>query len=210
MLNTSIALGLKNSFSFVLNDACCGIREKVLSLIRQQIGYRWIKGREMKQTIKIKKGLSAALMTASLLCGSTAAIAGNINVEESVQLNAKPAAVWALVGDYNGLYRWHPAVAKSEREDKTRVLTLGNGAQITEMLLSKNEQQHNYTYSITESPLPVADYKSSISVQSDGQGGSKVIWSSSFNAAGASDSDAEGAIRGVYQAGLENLDKLYN
>lgn len=164
----------------------------------------------MKQIINIKKGMAAALVAASVLCSGATMAAGNISVEESVQLNAKPAAVWALVGDYNGLYRWHPAVAKSERDDKTRVLTLGNGAQITEMLLSKNEQMHKYTYSITKSPLPVAEYESSISVQPDGQGGSKVTWSSTFNASGATDSDAEGAIRGVYQAGLENLNKLYN
>ncbi|WP_415887406.1 hypothetical protein ACMXYO_04905 [Neptuniibacter sp. QD37_6] len=44
----------------------------------------------------------------------------------------------------------------------------------------------------------------------DGQGGSIVVWSSSFNAAGAFDAEAEKTIRGVYQARLQNLDKLYN
>jgi len=156
------------------------------------------------------KKVMGAVAVSTLLSAVNASAAGNIAVEESVKLNVKPSAVWALLGDYNGLYRWHPAVASSDRDNAVRVLTLGNGAQITETLLSKDEGNRSYRYQIDKSPLPVSDYESEIKVTLDGQGGSIVTWSSNFNASGASDAEAEKTIRGVYQAGLQNLDKLYN
>lgn len=156
------------------------------------------------------KKLFGTLVVVASLNGPHVLAAGNVVVEESVQLNVKPAAVWALVGDYNGLYRWHPAVAKSDRDNQVRVLTLGNGAQITETLLGQNDEQHSYSYQIDKSPLPVSDYESEISVKAGEQGGSVVTWKSSFNASGASDQEAAKVIRGVYQAGLGNLEKIYN
>lgn len=157
----------------------------------------------------IKTILGVMAVSVSLHAGNVLA-AGNIEVEESVNLNVKPAAVWALLGDYNGLYRWHPAVAASDRDDKVRVLTLGNGAQITETLLDQNDEQRSYSYQIDKSPLPVADYESEINVKAGANGGSVVTWKSSFNAAGTSDQEAAKVIRGVYRAGLGNLEKLYN
>ncbi|MFW1676519.1 SRPBCC family protein [Pontibacter sp. JAM-7] len=153
--------------------------------------------------------LRNALLLSALISGQALA-AGNIAVTESVQLNAKPAAVWALVGDFNGLYRWHPAVIKSQSTSDTgRILTLGNGATISETLLSQDNEAHSYSYRIDESPLPVASYEASIAVSAT-ENGSLVTWSSSFDASGASDEEAASTIRGVYKAGLEHLSDLYN
>ncbi|WP_420554289.1 SRPBCC family protein [Neptuniibacter marinus] len=164
----------------------------------------------MKQKQSVTRKVLIGLIAASGMLSGTAFAAGNIDVKESVTLNAKPAAVWALVGDYNGLYRWHPAIATSDRQDKVRVLTLGDGATITEMLLEQDNENHSYRYAITKSPLPVADYEAEIAVQSNGKGGSTVTWSTSFNAAGLPDKEAEKVIQGVFKAGLGNLEKLYN
>lgn len=154
------------------------------------------------------KMLTAAAISA-VLC-STLTHAGSINVEESINLKAKPEAVWALIGDYNALYRWHPAVAESKRDGDIRILTLGNGAKFVETLTDQNDTARSYSYVIDKSPLPVASYASKIQVQTDGQGGSKVIWSSSFDPNGVSKDEAGEIVRGVYQAGLGNLAKLYN
>ena len=156
----------------------------------------------------MKSTLTAAV--AAMAISSSVLAAGNVSVEESVELNVKPAAVWALIGDYNALYRWHPAVASSDRNDNVRVLTLGNGAQLTETLTAQDDAAHSYSYTINTSPLPVADYDSTIQVTASANGTSKVTWRSSFNAAGTSDTEAADVIRGVYRAGLDNLAKLYN
>lgn len=60
------------------------------------------------------------------------------------------------------------------------------------MLISKKGQPHAYTYALKESLL-LADDESTLLVQPKGKGGLEVTWSSSFNAADASDIDAEGA-----------------
>ena len=161
--------------------------------------------------MKSKTNLTAILILSGATLASSAVLAaGSVQVSESVELNAKPAAIWALVGDYNGLYRWHPAVKDSKRTDNVRLLTLGNGAQITETLIVMDNEKHSYNYTINASPLPVSDYESSIAVKANGNNSSIVTWSSSFNATGTSNEEAAQVIRGVYQAGLNKLTELYN
>jgi mxaD protein len=129
--------------------------------------------------------------------------------EETIGKDA--ASVWEVVGDFNGLSVWHPAVAESElqgsgtSEGDTRLLTLGNGATINETLKAYDAQAMMYQYAITESPLPVADYVSSISVEAIDDSQSKVIWQSTFMAQGATDEEAAAAIKGIYVAGLDAL-----
>ena len=60
-----------------------------------------------------------------------------------------------------------------------------------------------------ESKLPVADYTSELEVRDNGDGTSTVQWSSDFQPKGASEHDAVAAIQGVYQAGLDNLRKMF-
>ncbi|RMD62173.1 MAG: SRPBCC family protein [Alphaproteobacteria bacterium] len=58
-------------------------------------------------------------------------------------------------------------------------------------------------------PLPVADYTATIRVREAPEGGCTVEWSSTFTPAGAPENDAVAAIRGVYEAGFENLRKMF-
>jgi hypothetical protein len=57
-----------------------------------------------------------------------------------------------------------------------------------------------------ESPLPVANYKSTISVKPSGKT-SKLLWVGSFKSKGAPDAEAVKAITGIYQAGADSLAK---
>ena len=65
-----------------------------------------------------------------------------------------------------------------------------------------------YSYSIISSPLPVANYKSTIRLE-EGESGCVVTWESDFEPSGAPESDAVNAISGVYQAGFDNLKKMF-
>lgn len=161
----------------------------------------------MKITTKTLK-LSFTAAVSSLLLSVSSAYAGAVNVSEDVTLTTKAAAVWALVGDFNGLYRWHPAVSKSDRNNNVRILSLANGATITETLLSESENA--YTYRIDNSPLPVANYEATIKVSAGEAGKTMVTWSASFDAKDVSDEEAANIMRGVYRAGLDNLAELYN
>ncbi len=122
-----------------------------------------------------------------------------------------PDAVFETVGAFGGIHKWHPAVTKTEIEtegNKTlRRLSLAGGGTILERL--DKEANGSYTYSILESPLPVKNYTATISVRPAAGGGSTVEWSSEFDTDGTPESDAAEAIQGIYQAGIDNLRKMF-
>ena len=115
------------------------------------------------------------------------------------------------IGGFNALPDWHPAVEKSELEEEgtMRRLSLAGGGTIIEKLEKRDEKERVYTYSIINSPLPVANYTATIRVMDDGSGNSTVEWASEFNADGAPENDAIDVIQGIYQAGFDNLKKMF-
>lgn len=118
--------------------------------------------------------------------------------------------LWQMIGHFNALPDWHPAIEKSElnKAGETRTLSLAGGGQIVEKLESTDDDSKTYTYSIVDSPLPVKNYVSTIKVSGSGDNAT-VEWSSEFEAAGMPENDAMKAIEGVYQAGFDNLRKMF-
>lgn len=131
-------------------------------------------------------------------------------VSMSTDLNASADQVWSMVGRFNALPDWHPAVEKSELTEagQMRTLSLVGGGKIVEKLEKVDDNSRTYTYSIVDSPLPVANYTATIKVTGHGDN-STVEWSSEFDSAGASPEDAMKAIQDVYQAGFDNLRKMF-
>jgi len=130
-------------------------------------------------------------------------------VRETVSLNASPAEIWSVIGDFDSLDSWHPAVDASETVQdgaaKIRHLTLGDGSKIVERLDSHDDEARTYVYSIVDAgPLPVQNYQSVLEVSGDGAS-SQVTWSSEFEAHGAPEADAQAAISGVYTGGFAAL-----
>jgi len=135
-------------------------------------------------------------------------------VSLSLDLPVSAQQVWDTVGGFNNLAKWHPAVARSEEsksgDTTVRTLHLHGGASLVERLEAINNKAHSYSYTILEGPLPVARYRSTLQVSEKADGnGCTVEWSSDFEPSGASESDAVKAIRGVYQAGFDNLRKMF-
>ncbi len=133
-------------------------------------------------------------------------------INSTTQLNVPAEKVWELIGQFNALPEWNPAVEKSELEQGGRVrrLKLLGGGTIVERLERSDDESFKYRYSIVDSPWPVANYVSELKVVKDDSGkGCRVEWSSEFEPAGASASDAEQAVRGVYEAGLKNLRAMF-
>jgi hypothetical protein len=141
--------------------------------------------------------------TALLLSGLTAEA-----LESSVKAASKLSAdvLWAKIGDFCGISKWHPAIEKCElsADGKTRTLSLKGGGTIVEALVKMDPAARSYTYSIVSGPLPVANYTSTISIAADGAG-STVTWVGKYDAKGASDAETIKTIDGVYDAGLKAL-----
>jgi len=135
-------------------------------------------------------------------------------VSLSTTLPVSARMVWDAIGGFNSLAKWHPAVAKSEEAKEgtatIRRLTLRGGGTIVERLEGKDDKKRTYTYSILAGPLPVAGYKASLHVEENKDGKScSVEWSSAFEPSGASEPEAVKVIRGIYEAGFENLRKMF-
>lgn len=128
-------------------------------------------------------------------------------VTEQVGLERSADAVWRSIGNFAALVDWHPGVKGLELEEggTLRRLTLADGGQIVERLESHDDAGRSYSYSIVESPLPVADYLATLRVVDNGGRACEVEWSGEFRSEGAPETEAVQIVRGIYRAGLDAL-----
>jgi len=124
-----------------------------------------------------------------------------------------PEAIWKIIGGFNSLPNWHPAVTKCDIETEGNItlrrLHLIGGATILEKLEKSEDDGQSYSYSIVESPFPVTNCSATITVKESESGGSVIEWSSEFEAEGVPENEATKALEGMYQAGLDNLSKMF-
>jgi hypothetical protein len=149
--------------------------------------------------------LSASAAFAIAAFGSSAMA---LEVKKSLDVAAAPDAVWKAIGDFCGIGAWHPAVEKCDLQQKDgktfRLLSLKGGGTILEEQSARDDTAHTYGYTIVESPLPVANYASTISVVANGSG-STITWAGTFDAKDAPDAKAAEVIGGIYDAGLAGI-----
>lgn len=134
------------------------------------------------------------------------------NTTTTIKISASPAKVWQLIGGFDSLPDWLPYIPNSEVSEGGRVRQLANpdGDTIIERLEAFNEKERYYTYSIMKAPFPVTDYLSTIRVKEDTDGISSLVeWSGSFTPVGVSDQEAINLFHGIYQDGLEALQKAF-
>lgn len=175
--------------------------------------------------MKLFYALFAAAMLLPLSVGAANAPSQQKVIREVV-IKAEPAKVWAMVKDFGGIHKWHPAVESTSlemRKDDTgaevqhRLLTLKGGGTLLEKLVGATDADMKLEYRIVEGVLPVSSYRAILQVKSGpGAGESTVTWTGRFyNKANAVDArpgednaTAVKAVEGVYDAGLPALKKL--
>jgi uncharacterized protein YndB with AHSA1/START domain len=126
-------------------------------------------------------------------------------IRESITIEADPDRVWAVAGDPATISEWLPAIATSSLQGDERSCTTVDGAALKERVLERNDAEHYYVYEITDAPMPVASYRSRLSV--DGHDGhSHVGWTADFEAADdAAAPELEQTFTQIYREGLESL-----
>ncbi len=69
-------------------------------------------------------------------------------VSMNTSLNASPEKLWEMIGGFNTLPDWHPAVEKSELEEEgsVRRLSLAEGGTIIEKLEKIDDNERLYSY----------------------------------------------------------------
>ncbi|GLK68343.1 SRPBCC family protein [Hansschlegelia plantiphila] len=132
-----------------------------------------------------------------------------VEVTEATPVNATPDKVWATIGGFCGIQNWHPVVESCTLSTGgaklVRTLALKGGGKLVERELRRDDGLMKYSYAIIDGPLPVADYVSTIQVEPSGSAGSKVTWTGTFQAKGASDAAAKDVIDGIYVKGLAGI-----
>ena len=134
-------------------------------------------------------------------------------VSMSQNLSATASAVWEAIGKFSTIDSWLPPIASCEADGDAvgdmRKLTTGDGAVVHERLDSIDEGARTYSYSITDSPLPLSGYQATISVAEGGEGSSVVHWSSEFDPVGAPEAEVVAVVEGIYQAGFDALKERF-
>lgn len=173
--------------------------------------------------------LFSILFSAALLL-PIAASAANAPTQQKVirevVIKAEPAKVWAMLKDFGGMHKWHPAVESTSTESKAdqdgnvllhRLLTLKGGGTILEKQTINSDEDMKLEYRIVEGVLPVSSYRAVMTVKAGpGAGESTVNWTGRFyNKAndvhpkpGEDNETAIKAVEGVFDAGLANLKKV--
>ncbi|RUU69309.1 SRPBCC family protein, partial [Mesorhizobium sp. M2C.T.Ca.TU.009.01.2.1] len=93
-----------------------------------------------------------------------------VQVRQSTIIDAPIEEVWAILRDFNGHDRWHPAIAASEIDGgepadavgAVRHFRLADGGELREQLLALSDKDRRLSYCLLEAPLPLMGYVASI------------------------------------------------
>jgi len=127
-------------------------------------------------------------------------------------IGASAADVWSVVREFGGIDKFLDAVESVTCEGSgvgaIRTITLQGGAVIVERLESLDDAARTLSYSIIDSPLPLAGYVATMAVAEMGADACELTWSSTFDVSDGTEADAKAIVEGVYTAGFDGLNKL--
>lgn len=135
----------------------------------------------------------------------------NVSVVKSI--SAPADQVWASVRQFSGIENFVPMIAASEVEGSgvgaKRICTTGDGSKLVERLEALDDQNRSLSYSISESPIPMEGYYSTMTVRDLGSGRCEVSWSSRFESADDAADELKNMMEGVYNSGIDGLENLH-
>jgi mxaD protein len=137
-----------------------------------------------------------------------------VHVEQSVTLDANASDVWAIVGNFDKLNDWHPAILTIESEDTEdghqRAMTLlGGTKKLLERLDETDSEKLSYSYTMVDGPLPVKNFTGQISITPHEEEDCIVVWSGTFEPDGTTKEDASAVLQGYFSTGLNALKKHF-
>jgi len=142
-----------------------------------------------------------------------------VAVRRSTIIDAPIDQVWAVLRDFNGHERWHPAVAESRIEEGrasdeagcVRRFKLKDGAELREQLLRLSDRDRSFSYCILESPIPLIDYVSTVSLKPVTDGDRTYWeWSSQFAAPEGREHELSALVgNGIYEAGFGAIQAMF-
>ncbi len=121
-------------------------------------------------------------------------------------------AVWAVLRDFNGHDRWHPAVADSiiergqtsDRVGCVRRFHLRDGSELRELLLTLSDADTAFSYCLLETPVPLFNYVAHVRLAPVTDGDRTFWhWESRFDTPAGRDSELAALVgREIYEGGF--------
>lgn len=131
-------------------------------------------------------------------------------IQRMVSLPADRDAVWAEIGGFGRIAEWHPLIDSVElteiEGDAYRHLRTTEGELFFERLIEAGP--HHITYEIMDGPLPVSDYRATLSCVAE-DGGCHVHWSAHFKPTQDAERLSDEIVAKFYEIGLQALRERY-
>ena len=108
-----------------------------------------------------------------------------IHLESTLDLS--PAELWGRVRDVGAVSEMLNIIDQSSLEGDVRSCTLGDGAELSELILGIDDDHHRVAYSITHSPFPIDAHASSMQVFAAADGKSTLRWITDIKPDGLAD-----------------------
>ena len=152
---------------------------------------------------------ASTVLSAGAFVAAAAGTAQAASVSKSIDIKAPADKVWALIGPFCAIKDWHPVIGQCTESAGVRTLTSKDGKmRFVEKQTAADAKAMSYSYMIETSPLPISDYLSTIKVLAKGKEDSTVVWSSTYTPKPGQEQAADAAISGIYQAGLDSIQKM--
>ncbi len=90
-------------------------------------------------------------------------------VRHHVRIDAPAAKVWGIISDAGSVSEWFGPIASSHATATGRVVTLGDGTEIDEDVVTNDDELRRFQYTI-KSGLPVEHHLGTFDVLEDGAG----------------------------------------
>ena len=139
-------------------------------------------------------------------------------VYESALISAPPADVWKVIGRFEGLAHWVPAVRSAVLAAGNDGMTVGarrevitrDGARTIETLIDRREAERTLTYRALETTLPMRNYEARLTLlPATLSGESFVVWHGSFDAEPAYEVSLKNMTAAAYRTGLIQLQRRF-
>ena len=122
--------------------------------------------------------------------------------------------VWSVVSNFGALDQFVEAIKECTSDgngvEAVRTLTLQDGTEVNEKLETLDEQNHTLTYSIVSSPLPIENYTGTMKIRKTDKNAPEFTWSSTFEAKNNATDEMKETLEGLYQLGVEGLQKHFS
>jgi Polyketide cyclase / dehydrase and lipid transport len=111
-------------------------------------------------------------------------------ISDRAIIEAPPALIWTTLRDFSNVALWHPDVKDclmkggepGDRVGAVRAIHLGNGMALRERVTAISDKDMSYSYSVIESPFPLAYHSSSVSLVAVDQGTKTLVtWDVEFS-----------------------------